>query len=371
VATRQRLLLDWYDRHGRDLPWRHEPTLFATWIAEIMLQQTTVRAVLPRWSVFLRRFPDVQSLAAASEEEVLAAWSGLGYYRRARHLHRAARSVVASGGALPRTREGWRALPGVGDYAAGAIASIGLGLPEPAVDANVRRVFTRWLCAQPRDAANLTPARVRQVAAQHVPVARPGDWNQALMDLGSAICRADRVACRECPVRTVCAAGQSGLGEEIPTRIAREPTRSVVLGMLLLRHGPRVLTLPSDQAVVMRPRGLGRPLRADLAGLFAGMVCWPTTPWYAGPADNAPRTLAGGWQRWLRRLGWRDPVVQAAGSQRHAITVYRLRVEVAVAIWPGTGSAPQVPGAIWAPWPAEELPLPSLARRCLTSVSRT
>ena len=152
LDERQRRLLVWYDAVARDLPWRRETTLYGTWIAEIMLQQTTVRAVAPRWSTFLERFPDVSTLAAAAESEVLAAWSGLGYYRRARLLHRAARELRdRHGGRLPTSHDQWRALPGVGEYTAGAIGSIGLGLPVAAIDANVRRVLTRWHCAVPEE----------------------------------------------------------------------------------------------------------------------------------------------------------------------------------------------------------------------------
>ncbi len=161
IRRLRRSVLAWYDARRRDLPWRRDPTLYGIWISEMMLQQTTVAAVVPYWQRFVARFPDVAVLAAATEPEVLEHWSGLGYYRRAQHLHAAARAVVANhGGRLPLSVEGWRALPGVGPYAAGAIASIGLGLPVPAVDANVRRVITRWVAAD-AVAGEAMPARAR------------------------------------------------------------------------------------------------------------------------------------------------------------------------------------------------------------------
>ncbi len=216
IDARRRALLAWYDAHARDLPWRRRPSLYGTWVSEIMLQQTTVTTVTPRWPDFLARFPDVQALAAAPEAEVLAMWSGLGYYRRARNLHAAARAIVAAGGGLPRTLAGWRALPGIGDYAAGAIASIGLGLAHAAVDANVRRVLTRWACRSGPEAATLGPRDLQRLAQQHLDVQRPGDWNQALMDLGAEVCRSDQPRCPGCPVASWCAAALAAATDEVP-----------------------------------------------------------------------------------------------------------------------------------------------------------
>ena len=156
VTAMRRDLLAWYDAEARRLPWRERPSLYGTWISEIMLQQTTVATVIPYWERFMARLPDVGALAAADESEVLTLWSGLGYYRRARSLHQAARQIAADhAGRLPTDAVGWRALPGVGDYTAGAVASIGAGERVPAVDANARRVLTRWLCDSEAAAAEL------------------------------------------------------------------------------------------------------------------------------------------------------------------------------------------------------------------------
>jgi A/G-specific adenine glycosylase len=365
VAARQRALLAWYLRHGRDLPWRRRVTPYGTWIAETMLQQTTVEAVRPRWEAFLARFPDVAALARAPESEVLAAWSGLGYYRRARHLHAAARQVMQQGGRLPDDHAGWRALPGVGDYAAGAIASIALGVPEPAIDANVRRVLLRWQCATPAEADALRPADVRRLAAAHLPPDRPGAWNQALMDLGAGPCRARGPDCGACPVRRWCAAGQAGTAAQVPPPAVRRAAVPVVTGALVLRHRGRVLLLPSVAQVVARVPALGRPHRDDLAGLFGGMLGLPATPWYPAPERLDVQALGAAWTAWLQQQGWSGAAVAHAGAHRHTITHHRLQVVVASAAWPASAPAPDLAAGQW--WdPAHPgAPLSTLARRSL------
>lgn len=358
VRARQRHLLRWYDAQGRDLPWRRRPTLYGTWIAETMLQQTTVATVSGRWRAFLDRFCDASSLAEAAESEVLAAWSGLGYYRRARNLHRAARLLRDHhDGRLPRTVAGWRALPGVGDYAAGAIASIGLGLPVAAIDANVRRVLSRWHCADAAAANDLTVARVRALAEAHVSSARPGDWNQALMDLGAEHCRPGEAACTGCPVQRWCAAGLAGASAQVPAQKQRARPLAVTLGSLVLKHRDELLLLPSERAIVAAVGGLGRPVRRELGGLLAGLWSQPLTAWYADPlapshsGTTATRELAersgAAWRRWLRSLGWPQPRTTGVGMHRHAITTHRLRVHVSVAEWPPQRARPELPGAFW------------------------
>ena len=324
-----RALLAWFDRHARDLPWRREPDLYRTWISEMMLQQTTVAAVIPFWERFTRRFPDVEALAAADEAEVLALWSGLGYYRRARMLHAAARRIVsAHGGRLPTDRDGWVALPGVGDYAAGAIASIGLGEAVPALDANARRVLVRWAAADARAAAAWTPARLRTLGAALVPAARPGAWNEAVMELGATVCRARDPQCPRCPVGAWCRAGLAGTAAQVPPPAARTAPQPVVLSMAVVRRGDRLLLLPPGSAPVLAPAAWGEPARADLGGLHRGLWGLPTTAWYRPPVE------AGAWQRDLleRWAHWAGPTRAAppvvAGQVRHAITRFRLAVTV-------------------------------------------
>jgi A/G-specific adenine glycosylase len=192
-------LLRWYDAHARALPWRRARDPYRIWVSEIMLQQTRVAAVLAHYREFLRRFPTLATLAAASEDQVLAAWSGLGYYRRARMLHRAAREIVANGGKVPRDMEGLRALPGVGRYTAAAIGSIAFGIPAAVVDGNVERVLGR-LHGKP-----LRNGEVWETAQALLDPERPGDFNQAMMELGATVCLPEKPECARCPLRAACA----------------------------------------------------------------------------------------------------------------------------------------------------------------------
>jgi len=194
------LLLAWYQAHARDLPWRRDHDPYPVWLSEIMLQQTRVAAVLEHYHEFLRRFPTVAKLAAAREASVLAAWSGLGYYRRARMLHAAAKVVTTKlAGEFPATAEGWLALPGVGRYTAAAVASIAFGEAVAVVDGNVERVLQR-ICGQP-----LAGKELWDTAEEFLDRARPGDFNQAMMELGATVCTPRRPSCLTCPVVKLCA----------------------------------------------------------------------------------------------------------------------------------------------------------------------
>lgn len=218
-----RRLARWYRRRGRALPWRRTRDPYAIWLSEIMAQQTTIDVVTPRWRRFIARFPTVAKLARARESAVLAEWSGLGYYARARNLHRAAKAVVEAGG-FPHTLEGWRALPGVGKYTAAAVASIAYGVPEPVVDGNVVRVLCRLhgLRFDPKAPATLT--KVLTLARPLVPPRNPGDHNQAVMDLGALVCTPRAPRCGACPLRTLCRAAASGTPEAFPLAATRRPT---------------------------------------------------------------------------------------------------------------------------------------------------
>jgi A/G-specific adenine glycosylase len=195
----RRLLLAWYSREKRDLPWRRTRDPYRIWISEIMLQQTRVAAVLGRYEEFLTRFPTIDSLATATEPSVLAAWSGLGYYRRARNLHAAAKKIVQHhGGTLPRTSASWRKLPGVGRYTAAAIASIAFAEPVAVLDGNVKRVLHRLL-------GNVhTQADSWSAAQRLLDPSRPGDFNQAMMELGATVCLPQHPQCSHCPIRRFC-----------------------------------------------------------------------------------------------------------------------------------------------------------------------
>jgi A/G-specific adenine glycosylase len=207
VRVRQRLL-EWYERSRRDLPWRRNRDPYAIWVSEIMLQQTRVAAVVERYQAFMTRFPTLLSLALAPEQEVLAAWSGLGYYRRARMLHKAAQLVASHHqGNLPRTAAELRLLPGIGAYTAAAVASIAHGERVAVVDGNVERVLCRmegWKAGSGAGGGSLVRRKIEALAAELVSPQRPGDWNQALMELGATLCSPRNPQCEVCPVADDC-----------------------------------------------------------------------------------------------------------------------------------------------------------------------
>ncbi len=210
-------ILIWYDQHARVLPWRGHPDSYAVWVSEIMLQQTRVETVRPYFERWMNQFPSVAALAAAPEQAVLSAWEGLGYYSRARNLHKAARLVVnAHNGQLPRDLAGLRQLPGIGRYTAAAIASIAFGMDVATLDGNLKRVFARvFNLAQPAD----SPAGENSLwtlAEAHLPPGRAGDYNQALMDLGATVCLPRKPLCQLCPLSDLCQARALGLQDERP-----------------------------------------------------------------------------------------------------------------------------------------------------------
>ena len=258
-------LLVWYDRHRRVLPWRalpgETPDPYRIWLSEVMLQQTTVAAVKPYFARFLALFPTVSALAAAPDEAVMTAWAGLGYYSRARNLLACARAVVAAG-AFPDTEAALRKLPGIGAYTAGAIAAIAFGRPAAAVDGNVERVVSRLHAIEtPLPAAR--PA-IRALTQAMVPEQRPGDFAQAVMDLGATLCTPKRPACALCPWMRPCRARAEGLQETFPRKVRKEKGG--------LRRGAAFVAIRAgDDAVLLRTR--------PAEGLLGGMAEPPTSPW--------------------------------------------------------------------------------------------
>ena len=235
-------LLGWYARTSRDLPWRRSADPYAVWVSEIMLQQTQVERVKEFFSRFLDRFPGVAALAAADEQEVLRLWEGLGYYRRARQLHAAAKRVVAEHrGELPRTATELARLPGIGRYTAGAVASIALDLPEPIVEANSRRMLARLVGYDKRLDVAGGDEPLWEVAARLVPHVGAGRFNQALMDLGALVCTPDRPACDRCPVADRCTARLTGRVDSIPRKAVRRSTVARRELAVVVRRGVRVL----------------------------------------------------------------------------------------------------------------------------------
>jgi A/G-specific adenine glycosylase len=237
TVIRQKLL-GWYDTEARDLPWRHTRDPYAVWVSEVMLQQTRVETVIPYYQRFLESFPTPHALAEADEDAVLSHWSGLGYYRRARLLHAGVREVVARySGQVPEDEEARRALPGVGRYTAGAIGSIAFDKEEPVVDGNVTRVLARLFRIKTPVGTSATTARLWDEAARLVPGERPGDFNQALMELGATICTPKQPRCESCPVVKECLAHASGEVDALPVPRARKAPTDVKLAAVVATCG--------------------------------------------------------------------------------------------------------------------------------------
>jgi A/G-specific adenine glycosylase len=237
-AAIRRKLARWYERNARDLPWRRTRDPYSIWISEIMLQQTRVAAVIPYYERFLARFPTVESLARASEPEVLRHWSGLGYYSRARNLHRAAREIAAVG-SFPRDYDRLRALPGIGEYTAAAIASIAYDLARAVVDGNVRRVLMRI--------GNDAAADAQALADGLLDCKRPGRWNQALMELGALVCLPGNPRCEACPISRECAARREGTQADLPPPRRKPETVRLERTLLVIRRRGRILLAPSSR----------------------------------------------------------------------------------------------------------------------------
>ncbi|HXU82125.1 MAG TPA: A/G-specific adenine glycosylase [Polyangia bacterium] len=294
--TFARALLGWYDRERRDLPWRRAPSAYATLVSELMLQQTVMATVLPYFARFTARFPDFAALAAAPEDEVLALWSGLGYYARARNLHKAARAIAEHG--LPQDEAGLRALPGVGEYTAAVLAAIVLGQRTFALDGNAARVMAR-LCAEDRP-IDVPAVRValRARGQALVPADRPGDFAQAVMELGALVCTPTAPACDHCPVSRFCQAHAQERAGELPARTPRAARLKVALACVAVERAGRVL-------LVKRPAG----------GLLAGTWALPSVEPAKGESDE------GACGRALAALGLAaSGVVEPAGEVRHIFT---------------------------------------------------
>jgi A/G-specific adenine glycosylase len=309
-------LLAWYDRCGRDLPWRMKGSLpdpYWVWLSEIMLQQTTVAAVGPYFAKFIKTFPNVTSLARAPREAVLEAWAGLGYYSRARNLHAAAQLLAADG--FPVGEQDWRKLPGVGPYTGAAMAAIAFDQPANVVDGNVERVIARLFAVE--EALPAAKPRLRTLAAGLVADERPGDYAQALMDLGATVCTPAAPKCLLCPWMSDCAARRSGDPQQFPRRAPKVPKPH--------RHGA-AFRLERDQAIWL--------VRRPDKGLLGGMLGLPTTPWRDKPwlrADALAHAPAKA--RWRR-----------AGAVRHTFTHFALTLE----IWRAPHETEPVCDGVWA-----------------------
>jgi len=305
-------LLAWYDRHARDMPWRvspgqrragQRPDPYRVWLSEVMLQQTTVAAVRGYFHRFTLRWPTVADLAAAEDTQVMAEWAGLGYYARARNLLKCARAVMADhGGRFPDTRDGLLDLPGIGPYTAAAISAIAFDQPETVVDGNVERVMARLFdVATPLPTAK---AELTHLAAGLTPRDRPGDYAQAVMDLGATICTPRNPACGICPWRTPCRARAAGTAPDLPRKLPKKPKP--------VRVGYAYVGRRTDGAWLLE--------RRPDSGLLGGMLGWPGSTWSeVQPARNPP--MLADWQ-------------MLPEEARHTFTHFHLRLKVLIADLP-------------------------------------
>lgn len=316
-------LLRWYDCHARALPWRSPPGApppdpYRVWLSEVMLQQTTVAAVIPYFQKFTARWPTVQALAAADKAEVMAAWAGLGYYSRARNLIACARAVAEQGGVFPDSEEGLRGLPGLGAYTAAAVAAIAFGERAAVVDANVERVVARLEALdEPLPQAR---TRIRQRVAELTPAERPGDFAQAMMDLGATVCTARGPRCLLCPLADGCKGRVAG-PERFPVKPAKKAKPE--------RRG-RAFWIERDGAVWL--------VRRETKGMLGGMRALPDDGWSARADGAAPAPLDGPWQ--------------PGGSVRHTFTHFHLDLQLMLysgSDWARLGSEQ----GEW--WPVEQI----------------
>lgn len=317
-------LLAWYDAHHRDLPWRvppralksgAKPDPYRVWLSEVMLQQTTVEAVKSYFLRFIELWPDIHALAAAESGEVMKAWAGLGYYSRARNLKACAETVAGEhGGVFPETEGALRALPGIGPYTAAAVAAIAFGKPAAVVDGNIERVVSRlFTIATPLPAAK---SQIKDLVADMLPHDRPGDFAQAMMDLGASLCSPKRPKCMLCPVNEYCAALVEGEPELYPVKPPKKERP--------LRQGAAFVALRGDGAVLLRTR--------PPSGLLGGMAEPPNTGWTAradGETGSDAAPFAANWR--------------PAGAIRHIFTHF----ELALSVWAAEGVNHEAPQGWW------------------------
>jgi A/G-specific adenine glycosylase len=337
-------ILDWYDGAARDLPWRSRGSRLSepyhVWLSEIMLQQTTVQTVIPYYQLFLERWPTIDAIARADLDDILHTWQGLGYYARARNLHKCA--IIVSdeyGGRFPRTESQLLKLPGVGPYTAAAIAAIAFNIPTVPVDGNIERVISRLHSI--KEPVRQTKRQVRALATRILPQDRPSDFAQALMDLGATVCRPKYPNCANCPLAQACTAFNSGFPELYPIKLPQrhKPTR----------HGVAFWLQNANQDIWMRKR----PLR----GLLGGMIEVPSTDWReklwteAEIQEFAPLNV-----KWTL----------CEGLVTHSFTHFHLHITV----WAGiTSSNTNADGFWYAPNRLSELALPTLMKKIISHVT--
>jgi A/G-specific adenine glycosylase len=341
-------LLRWYDAVARDLPWRRTRDPYAIWISEIMLQQTRVETVLDYYRRFLERFPTVGDLARAATEEVLALWSGLGYYRRARQLHGAAQEVAARGGELPGTAAELRQLAGIGDYTAAAVASIAFGEVIPVLDGNVERVLCRLLAVAENPKKKEPRRRLLTAAAGLLDHQRPGDSNQALMELGATVCLPRAPRCPACPLASACAARAQGEPERFPTPKVRKAPLRIRRWLAVVERGERWLLFR----------------RPEEEELLAGI--WEL-PWVEVDGAAAEEEARVGAERlFAQRFGGVWTLKEALGTVRSTITYRTIEYRIFRATIESGGYVEEGPEAgFFSPASLRDLPVSSQVLKVL------
>lgn len=341
-------LVRWYTHARRDLPWRRTRDPYAIWVSEVMLQQTQVKTVMGYYERWMQRFPTVKALAAAEDADVLHAWQGLGYYSRARRLLAGARAVAERhDGQLPSNVDALRALPGIGPYSAGAIASIAFGLPEPIVDGNVVRVLSRIFALRGDPAKSPLKRELWRLARELAQGDDPATLNQSLMELGATICTPTSPRCPECPVREQCQALAQGLERDLPELAKRKVATEVRTSAAYVREGERVLL---------------RQMPAD-AARWAGLWVLPFVE-----LREAESALAGA-ERALREVGAEGRAGAVLREARHTITRFRITLSIVACELGGRSTLPSGLG-LFAPSQVEKLALPSIHSRLLQTLAR-
>ena len=299
-------LLTWYDQNARVLPWRSFPSPYRVWISEIMLQQTRVDTVLPYFERFIARFPDIQSLAEAEQAEVFRLWEGLGYYSRARNLHKAAKVLlIEHNGEFPSTFKELESLPGVGRYTAAAIASIAFNQPVAAVDGNIKRIYARLLNYHGIYGSPVFGKTIAEFAQEILPPDRPGDFTQALMDLGSAICTPRQPNCPECPLHSDCLAAQIGTQDELPVKAKKAPIPHYDVCVAVIEENGKIL-------LKKRPE----------KGLLAGLWEYP-----GGKVESSDESLEAALKREIEeKTGLTIRLEGKMGTYKHAYTHFKINV---------------------------------------------
>jgi len=317
LASFRKNLLAWFRRSQRDLPWRRTKDPYRIWISEIMLQQTRVAAVIPYYERFLERFPNVRALAEAPPEEVLRLWSGLGYYSRARHLQKAAQQIVAKhGGEFPNHEEDVLALAGIGRYTAAAILSIAFGAKHAVLDGNVARVLARIGAIRGELRESRRWRGLQKTAAEFLDAGSPGDWNQAVMELGAMVCTPRAPQCLLCPVASFCRARQLRLTESVPAKQKKKEAIEISLAAA-------VFCDPRGHTLLLTPTGrsAARPAADDVATLVSQLWHFPTQPVHKNAVAELRRFLAG-----LLPAASHPLKLEPLAKVRHAVTYRKITV---------------------------------------------